>query len=233
MQHLGTRLLRTQRLVLRRMTLDDCHDMYKNWACDPAVTRYLRWNAHRDWTVTAEFLHLVELQYQNPAFYQWGICLQDGTLVGSISVQPGERSAPDAWRRLPAAACSGPLWETGYALGRRWWGQGYAPEALAKVLHFWFEEVGARFWLPATPFLTRPAGGLLKSAVFTTTTMQYAIAMMAARLFAGPIVCWSPNGKNFLPPKRLNRSIYKFKKEYIHGRIHIGFWPRPFIRKRR
>ena len=43
MQHLGTRLLRTQRLVLRRMTLDDCHDMYKNWACDPAVTRYLRW----------------------------------------------------------------------------------------------------------------------------------------------------------------------------------------------
>lgn len=96
MQHLGTRLLRTQRLVLRRMTLDDCHDMYKNWACDPAVTRYLRWNAHRDWTVTAEFLHLVELQYQNPAFYQWGICLQGGTLVGSISVQPGERSAPDA-----------------------------------------------------------------------------------------------------------------------------------------
>lgn len=66
MQHLGTRLLRTQRLVLRRMTLDDCHDMYKNWACDPAVTRYLRWDAHRDWTVTAEFLHLVELQYQNP-----------------------------------------------------------------------------------------------------------------------------------------------------------------------
>ena len=28
--------------------------------------------------------------------------------------------------------------------------------------------------------------------------MQYAIAMMAARSFAGPIVCWSPNGKNFL-----------------------------------
>ena len=117
MQHLGTRLLRTQRLVLRRMTLDDCHDMYKNWACDPAVTRYLRWNAHRDWTVTAEFLHLVELQYQNPAFYQWGICLQDGTLVGSISVQPGERSAPDAWRRLPVPGRFGKR-------GMRWGGVG-------------------------------------------------------------------------------------------------------------
>lgn len=184
MQHLGTRLLRTQRLVLRRMTLDDCHDMYKNWACDPAVTRYLRWNAHRDWTVTAEFLHLVELQYQNPAFYQWGICLQDGTLVGSISVQPGERSAPDVWRRLPAAACSGPLWETGYALGRRWWGQGYAPEALAKVLHFWFEEVGAPF-LAACHAVSNPAS----RRVIEKCGFHYDHDAVCHRYDGSPVIC--------------------------------------------
>ena len=121
--------------------------------------------------------------------------------------------------------------------GMRWGGvgggKGMRPKRSPRYSISGLKRWGPRFWLPATPFRTRPAGGLLKSAVFTTTTMQYATAMMAARSFAGPIVCWSPNGKNFLPPKRLNRSIYKFKKEYIHGRIHIGFWPRPFIRKRR
>ena len=151
MQHLGTRLLRTQRLVLRRMTLDDCHDMYKNWACDPAVTRYLRWNAHRDWTVTAEFCILLSCNTRTLHFINgesacrmapWSVrsvCSR----VNAAPLMPGA-----VCLRLPVPAALG----NGVCVGATLVGQGYAPEALAKVLRFWFEEVGARFWLPATPF---------------------------------------------------------------------------------
>ena len=52
MKHCGTQELTTERLVLRRMTTDDCEMMFGNWANDPEVTRYLRWEPHRDWVVT-------------------------------------------------------------------------------------------------------------------------------------------------------------------------------------
>ena len=41
MKHCGTQELTTERLVLRRMTTDDCEMMFGNWANDPEVTRYL------------------------------------------------------------------------------------------------------------------------------------------------------------------------------------------------
>ena len=57
MKHCGTQELTTERLVLRRMTTDDCEMMFGNWANDPEVTRYLRWEPHRDWVVTMAYLN--------------------------------------------------------------------------------------------------------------------------------------------------------------------------------
>jgi len=46
MKHCGTVTLETERLILRRFTVDDAQTMYNNWACDPEVTRYLMWPTH-------------------------------------------------------------------------------------------------------------------------------------------------------------------------------------------
>ena len=46
MKHIGTEYLETQRLVLRRFTLEDAEAMYKNWASDIEVTKYLTWPTH-------------------------------------------------------------------------------------------------------------------------------------------------------------------------------------------
>ena len=35
MKKTGTRTLETSRLILRRFTIEDADDMYKNWASDP------------------------------------------------------------------------------------------------------------------------------------------------------------------------------------------------------
>ncbi len=46
MNHLGTKILETDRLVLRPFKETDVEDMYYNWASSDQVTRYLTWPTH-------------------------------------------------------------------------------------------------------------------------------------------------------------------------------------------
>ena len=46
MNHLGTKILETERLVLRLFKESDVEDMYHNWASNNNVTRYLTWGTH-------------------------------------------------------------------------------------------------------------------------------------------------------------------------------------------
>ena len=52
MNHIGTKPLETDRLILRRFTLEDAAAVYKNWASDEEVTKFLMWKAHHDIAVT-------------------------------------------------------------------------------------------------------------------------------------------------------------------------------------
>ncbi len=46
MIHCGTLSIETERLLLRRFSIDDAAAMYRNWASDSEVTEYLTWPAH-------------------------------------------------------------------------------------------------------------------------------------------------------------------------------------------
>ena len=70
MRHLGTQVLTTERLILRPLTAADAIAMFENWASDPQVTRFLRWEPHKDWLETAQLLAGWEALYQNPDYYQ-------------------------------------------------------------------------------------------------------------------------------------------------------------------
>ena len=124
MKHCGTQELTTERLVLRRMTTDDCEMMFGNWANDPEVTRYLRWEPHRDWVVTMAYLNEIVKQYDRPDFYDWGICDKvTGVLMGNISIAPAEsceREKPYAWKNVKTELLGG-MYEIGYSLGKKWW----------------------------------------------------------------------------------------------------------------
>ena len=56
MRHTGTPELETDRLLLRRLLPQDAPQMYENWANDPAVTRFLRWEPHKSPAETRELL---------------------------------------------------------------------------------------------------------------------------------------------------------------------------------
>lgn len=182
MKHCGTQELETGRLVLRRLSVDDSEMMYNNWASDPEVTRYLRWNAHRTWTETAELLNEWEKHYPDPAYYQWGIVeKRSGVLFGTISLF----SAVDmktGWHLNTERL--GPTWETGYALGRKWWNKGYATEALCAVRDYWFDTVGA-LWLAAC----HANGNIASSAVLQKAGFVYDHDITDHKFDGTPVPC--------------------------------------------
>ena len=134
MRHTGTQTIATERLTLRRFTIEDAENMYYNWASDPEVTKYLTWQPHESLEQTAEILQQWEEDYSKNDYYQWAIELNDiEQPIGSISVVSLKEDIQSA--------------ELGYCIGKSWWHQGYTTEAVEAVVRFLLAEVGAgRVW---------------------------------------------------------------------------------------
>lgn len=127
MQHHGTVILRTARLVLRPFTLSDAPIMYENWCNDPMVTRYLTWDVHPDVEETKRILNLWIPQYESTGYYHWCMTLS-GEPIGAIMLFNCDQRHEST--------------EIGFCIGQAWWGQGYTTEALTRVLQFLFDEIG-------------------------------------------------------------------------------------------
>lgn len=130
LKHKGTIALETQRLILRQAIREDTESMFRNWASDPEVTKYLTWPTHKDISVSTWVINSWIAEYAKPDFYQWMIELKEfGEPIGSISVV---RQAEDNSEM-----------EIGYCIGASWWHQGITSEALTAVIGFLFQKVGA------------------------------------------------------------------------------------------
>ena len=139
MRHAGTQELETERLLLRRLLPEDSDQMYANWASDPAVTRWLRWEPHKRPAETRELLTAWATLYPNPDYYQWAIVEKaSGQVFGSISVCNSLLGEPQQKTEWPGLDLSEGIWEPGYCIGQPWWGKGYTTEALRAVVQFWF-----------------------------------------------------------------------------------------------
>ena len=132
MEHLGTRVLETDRLILRPFRLEDAEAMYRNWASDPEVSKFLTWPAHTSPEVTSQVIDSWVQEYHRKDFYNWAIVLRSNgeEPIGNISVV--SHSDPVARATM------------GYCIGRRWWRQGITSEALACVIQFLIWDVGMR-----------------------------------------------------------------------------------------
>ncbi|MBR2571246.1 MAG: GNAT family N-acetyltransferase [Clostridia bacterium] len=131
MKHCGTVRLETERLVLRRFTAEDAQAMYRNWASDGEVTRFLTWPAHAGPEVSKAVLEEWVRAYESESFYQWAIVPKEPETgpVGSISAV----SVNDSISMVHVSYC----------IGRRWWHRGITSEALKAVIDFFFDRVGA------------------------------------------------------------------------------------------
>jgi RimJ/RimL family protein N-acetyltransferase len=122
----------TARLILRPVALSDAEDMY-DYAHDAEMAKYV---FHPHESIEETKLVISELMMKNP-LGNFGIELKvSGKFIGTISftkLNVFERTA-----------------EVGYSIGKNYWNQGYASEALEKVLEVGFvgcelKEIRAQF----------------------------------------------------------------------------------------
>ena len=128
MEHLGTKMLETERLLLRQLTIDDTETVYNNWTNDDEVTEYLTWPTHKDISVTKNVLENWIKEYSKNDFYQWAIVLKEiNEPIGTISVV----NKKDKTKMV----------EMGYCIGKQWWNKEITTEALSAIIKYFFEEV--------------------------------------------------------------------------------------------
>lgn len=181
MRHAGTQEIETERLVLRRLTPEDAGMMYQNWANDPQVTKFLRWEPHKNADETRELLTAWALLYPNGDYYQWGIVEKStGQVFGSISVFTSSSAEPerDPW---PGFDHTNGVWEVGYCIGRKWWDHGFTTEALNAVVEYWFKIQIAIGWPAAMRSKTPPAAGYSRRPASSTTMIPYTTNSTAPR----------------------------------------------------
>ncbi len=129
MQHRGTKILETERLLLRPWRESDAEEAFAHWMNDPEVTKFLTWTPHGDVSVTRALLKTWEEEYKSPLCYHWAIVLRkENALIGDITVMGTDEFQESG--------------EIGYCMGKAWWGKGIMTEALSEVLAYCFEEVG-------------------------------------------------------------------------------------------
>lgn len=129
MKHSGTQRLETDRLILRKYERNDAPAMYKNWASDGMVTKYLTWPAHSSQEITQSIIDDWVSQYSDKKYYHWAIVLKEhgDEPIGDIAVVDIKENTSKA--------------HIGYCIGRKWWNKGITSEALGAVMNFLFDIV--------------------------------------------------------------------------------------------
>lgn len=153
----------SDRLALRKICKADLAHLYSVHS-DPAVNRYIpytTWESHAD---ADAWWQRVENRMAEGKALQFAICQQDsGQVIGSCVLFAYE----EAHGRV----------EIGYVLGQAYWGQGYAREAVQRLLAFCFEDVGIRHIEARVDARNQASAGLLQRLGFRREGCQKAWEM--------------------------------------------------------
>jgi RimJ/RimL family protein N-acetyltransferase len=110
----------TEGLILRAPRASDARAIFDGYARDAEVVRYLIWRPHEDIGATRQFLETCAAGWAAGDDFSWAVTLKPGReLIGMVGLR---------LRGFKA--------DVGYALARRFWGRGYAPEALRPVVEW-------------------------------------------------------------------------------------------------
>jgi ribosomal-protein-alanine N-acetyltransferase len=112
--------IETPRLRLRKPVLEDADVIFRQYAQDSEVTKYLTWYPNRSVAETREFVRSCIAAWEAEKSFQWAIIQKNRNhAIGMIGFRP-----------------DGHKWELGYVLTRAYWGKGYMTEAV-KALVDW------------------------------------------------------------------------------------------------
>lgn len=155
--------LDTQRLILRAPAEEDANQIFQNWASDAKTNRYVSWNAHKDVDDTLEYINTCLTDIHDGG-YHWIVELKSThELIGDISIIHISQNHSNC--------------EVGYCYGSKYWGNGYATEALRCVLEFMLNDVGVHL-VEAKYYSNNPASG----KVMKKSGMRYDATLRERRI---------------------------------------------------
>lgn len=117
-------ILTGSRILLRKSSVVDAEDIFRNYARDVVVTQFLPWDPHADVHETRRFLQECNENWRDGRDFSFGILFQ-GTdeVIGMISMRPKGHNV-----------------DVGYVLGQAHWGQGIMTEALSLLASWCLEQ---------------------------------------------------------------------------------------------
>lgn len=119
--------LETQRLILRKLMKCDAADMYE-YSSDPQVSKYLTWYPHEDIAYTKKYIKYLMSQYRNGGYMDWVITLKcNDKMIGTCGFTSLDVDNSKA--------------EIGYVLHGGYRNNGYALEAVRRVLEYSFGKL--------------------------------------------------------------------------------------------
>ena len=160
MKHWGTQRMETERLILRPFRQSDAADMLDLWIADPAVQSEYGEPVYETPEQVGALLERWIAGYGQPSFYRWAIEeKQSGRNIGQI-----------AFCRVYEDCCAA---EIEYCISARFWGRGYAGEALQAVIQTVFANTDFA-WLETfhRQENTRSGRVLEKSPMHITGTVE-------------------------------------------------------------
>lgn len=130
-------ILETERLILRPPKKEDAEVIFRSYAQDPDVTRFVDWPPARSFYDTEAFISDCIARLRKEGQFPWAVTLRDepdGPMMGMIELRQNSEA-------------TGHMADTGYVLARPYWGKGYMTEGLAAVLEFGFTRPAlVRIW---------------------------------------------------------------------------------------
>ncbi|MDZ5471392.1 GNAT family protein [Bacillus sp. 31A1R] len=119
--------LETERLILRKITLEDVEDMF-SYGSNEEVSKYVTWNTHQTLADSKGFIEFILNQYEQGKVAPWGIeYKENGQFIGTIDFvwwQPQQKTA-----------------EIGYVIHQDYWGKGITTEAAKALIQLGFEKM--------------------------------------------------------------------------------------------
>ncbi|MHA7136534.1 GNAT family N-acetyltransferase [Rossellomorea arthrocnemi] len=141
----GTPTIETNRLILRKICLDDTLSIFDHWISDERISDNRVSAAHKTVAETKVRVEKIVCGYDTKEFCYWGIELKDdGDLIGEIDLYDFDQSTGNC--------------EVSYSIGYDWWNKGYGTEALRAVVEFAFIHMNAHK-LSAAHNTDNPASG--------------------------------------------------------------------------
>ncbi|MFC1996581.1 GNAT family N-acetyltransferase [Chloroflexota bacterium] len=117
-------IIETKRLYLRPPTLSDSEDIFRKYAQDLGVTKYLVWKPHENLSVTREFISRCIRCWKEETAYPWAIIRkEDEELIGMIEIRIDNH-----------------LSDMGFGIERSSWGKGYVTEAARTIVDWLFNQ---------------------------------------------------------------------------------------------